>query len=237
MKTIYLKLMLASALAAVVLQAQDRPPVLQEAEVRLTIVSAHPNKQRNAPAVAWLEPVTSAQPLSFVPKGHYTLMQKNRMFIPHLQVVPVGSVVEFPNADPYFHNVFSMFDGKRFDLGLYEAGSSKSVTFSHEGVSYIFCNIHPEMSAIIVTLATPLYAIANKNEEVVLRHVPQGDYRLSVWMEGVPLSVLSALTRQVHVSPGVTNLDRIVVPASKEAAPHPNEYGTPYNPPSDSSIY
>ena len=79
---------------------------------------------------------------SFSPHGRYTLLQKNRTFIPHLQVIPAGSVVQFPNADPFFHNVFSLFNGKRFDLGLYEAGSSKSVTFPREGVSYIFCNIH-----------------------------------------------------------------------------------------------
>ena len=77
------------------------------------------------------------------------------MFTPHILVVPVGSVVRFPNADPFFHNVFSLFDGKRFDLGLYEAGSTKEVTFSREGLSYIFCNIHPEMSAVVISLSTP----------------------------------------------------------------------------------
>ena len=86
-------------------------------------------------------------------------LQKNRVFQPHLLIIPVGSVVQFPNADPFFHNVFSLFDGKRFDLGLYEAGSTKSVTFSREGVSYIFCNIHPEMSAVILTLSTSLYSV------------------------------------------------------------------------------
>jgi len=63
-------------------------------------------------------------------------------------VVPVGSVVDFPNHDPFFHNVFSLFDGKRFDLGLYEAGATNSVRFDRLGVSFLFCNIHPEMSAV-----------------------------------------------------------------------------------------
>ena len=65
-------------------------------------------------------------------------------------VVPVGSVVAFPNRDPFFHNVFSLFEGKRFDLGLYEAGSTRDVLFDKPGVSYIFCNIHAEMSAVVI---------------------------------------------------------------------------------------
>ena len=67
-----------------------------------------------------------------------------------------GSSVEFPNRDPWFHNVFSLFNGKRFDLGLYEAGSTRTVHFDREGISFIFCNIHPEMSAVIVVLRTPI---------------------------------------------------------------------------------
>ena len=101
----------------------------QSAEVRLRVVSSLPGDHRAVPAVVWLEPLPGTPALSFFHRGTTRLLQKNRMFIPHLQVIPVGSVVQFPNADPFFHNVFSLFEGKRFDLGLYEAGSSKSVTF------------------------------------------------------------------------------------------------------------
>ncbi len=111
------------------------------------------------------------------------------MFLPHLQVIPIGAVVQFPNADPFYHNVFSLFDGKRFDLGLYEAGSSKSVTFSREGVSYIFCNIHPEMSAVVIALPTSLFAIADPHDSFMLPNVPPGDYKLHLWIEGLPQSV------------------------------------------------
>ena len=71
------------------------------------------------------------------------LRQKNKAFDPHLLVITKGSSVQFPNLDPWFHNVFSLFNGKKFDLGLYEAGTSRTVHFDREGVSYIFCNIHP----------------------------------------------------------------------------------------------
>jgi len=101
-------------------------------------------------------PVASArQPI-------YRLIQKDKMFTPHLLVVPIGSQVEFPNQDPFFHNVFSLFNGKRFDLGLYESGTSRSVRFDREGVSYIFCNIHPEMGAIVLALNTPYYGISGR---------------------------------------------------------------------------
>src|SRR5438045_5108518 len=105
-----------------------------------------------------------------------TLTQKGKMFEPHLLVVQVGSVVDFPNRDPFFHNVFSLFDGKRFDLGLYEAGSSRDVRFNKPGISYIFCNIHPEMSAVVISLDTPYYALASPEGELVVPHVPPGKY-------------------------------------------------------------
>src|SRR6201996_2345555 len=92
-----------------------------------------------ADVVVWLTPL---QPGTVAPKaagpGGYRLVQKHKMFTPHLLVVPTGSSVEFPNQDPFFHNVFSLFNGKRFDLGLYESGTSRSVRVDREGPSYIF---------------------------------------------------------------------------------------------------
>jgi plastocyanin len=197
------------------------------AEVRLRIVSSEPGKHHSVPAVAWLESLAGTPALPFVPQGHYTLLQKNRTFIPHLQVIPAGSVVQFPNADPFFHNVFSLFEGKRFDLGLYEAGSSKGVTFSREGVSYIFCNIHPEMSAVIVSLRTPLYAIADSNDSILLSRIPPGDYKIQLWVEVVPQSSLAGLSRRIHLSEGPLDLGQIRVPIGSSST-HENKFGKPY---------
>ena len=158
------------------------------------------------------------------------MLQKNRTFIPHLQVIPVGSVVQFPNADPFYHNVFSLFEGKRFDLGLYEAGSSKSVTFSRQGVSYIFCNIHPEMSAVVVTLSTPLYAIADARNTFVLRGIPPGGYKLHLWIEGVPQSFLDGLGRPVYLSSRNLDLGTFSAPiASHMNMTHSTKFGNPYD--------
>jgi hypothetical protein len=151
------------------------------------------------------------------------------MFSPHLLVVPVGSVVAFPNADPFFHNVFSLFDGRRFDLGLYEAGTSRSVTFSREGVSYIFCNIHAEMSAVVISLETPFYGQADAQGVFHIRDVPEGDYDLSVWIEGQKQNELDRLTRRVHIAAGNTDLGAIRA-GRPDATQHLNKFGKPYEP-------
>lgn len=219
------------ALAYWTMSAQSRVEESETADVRLHIASPQSGKSHAVPAVVWLEPAPGTPAVSFVPQGHYTLLQKNRMFVPHLQVIPVGAVVQFPNADPFFHNVFSLFDGKRFDLGLYEAGSTKSVTFSREGVSYIFCNIHPEMSAVVLALSTPLYAVADASNAFILRTVPPGDYSLHIWIEGVPQSNLERETRRVHLASGTVDLGQIAAPMSGTGRlSHTNKFGKPYAP-------
>lgn len=212
------------SLAAAFASGQQATPA---SDVRLRIVSARAGKRSTLPAVVWLESAAGTSQPPFLPHGHYTLLQKNRMFSPHLQVIPVGAVVQFPNEDPFFHNVFSLFDGKRFDLGLYEAGSSKAVTFPREGVSYIFCNIHPEMSAVIVSLATPLYAIADTDDLLVLHGVPPGDYELHLWVEGAPPSFLAAQSRRIRVGAEGLDLGEVRVPAAPGTT-HDNKFGKPY---------
>jgi hypothetical protein len=216
--------------AAGLTYAQDQPSQTPSYELRLRIVSSLSGNHRAVPAVVWLEPLEGTTALPFVPRDHYTLLQKHRTFIPHLQVIPVGSIVQFPNADPFYHNVFSLFEGKRFDLGLYEAGSNKSVTFSRQGVSYIFCNIHPEMSAVVLTLSTPLYAIADGHNSFALRGVPEGDYRLHFWIEGVTQSALESLSRPVHISSHDLDLGAVSAPiAGPMNMAHPNKFGNPYD--------
>src|SRR5207248_6791371 len=119
--------------------------------------------------VIWLTPIDSNTPASPVAKQSLRLTQRNKSFEPHVLVVPVGSLVEFPNRDPFFHNVFSLFEGKKFDLGLYEAGTTRDVRFDKPGVSYIFCNIHPEMSAVVIAVQTPYYATSDARGDITIR--------------------------------------------------------------------
>jgi hypothetical protein len=220
----------AIALASFLALAQVSPASPARADVHLRLGLPAHGPRHPLTAVVWLEPIEGTPALPFPPHGRYTLMQKNRMFLPHLSVVPVGSVVTFPNADPFFHNVFSLFDGKRFDLGLYEAGSSKDVLFSREGYSYIFCNIHPEMSAVVLTLSTPLYAVADKDGRFVLHNVPPGTYNVKLWMEGVPQPVLDRLERRVHLPSGPVDLGEVRVPAPAQSLlDHANKFGRAYD--------
>jgi plastocyanin len=160
------------------------------------------------------------------------ITQHNKQFEPHLLVVQVGTVIEFPNRDPFFHNVFSQFDGKRFDLGLYEAGSTNSVKFDRLGVSFLFCNIHPEMSAVVVTVDTPYYAVADRSGRAVIANVPDGSYDLHVWSERAVAEDMKKPKRTVVISATNRNLPPLLIANNPNfTAAHKNKYGQDYVPP------
>lgn len=185
--------------------------------------------------VVWLSPVDARTPMRPFPAGKPRLTQHHKSFVPHLLVVPVGAVVEFPNRDPFFHNVFSLFEGKRFDLGLYEAGSTRNVSFDRPGVSYIFCNIHAEMSAVVIALDTPYFGISNKSGEIVIPQVPTGHYTMKVWYEAALPATLDTLTRDVNVTAGTSTLGVLQIPAGAAVSAHKNKYGMDYEPPAPDS--
>jgi plastocyanin len=191
--------------------------------------------------VVWLTPIAGAvtSPRASSSDTAGRLIQKNKSFEPHVLVVPAGSAVEFPNRDPFFHNVFSLFEGKRFDLGLYEAGSSRIVHFDRPGISYIFCNIHPEMSGVVITLTTPFYAVVHGQGQVEISGVPYGRYQFHIWSEGNgPENALPAV-REVTISESATSLGVVRVPApNRQNLAHKNKYGRDYDAPTpDSPIY
>lgn len=185
-----------------------------------------------AGVVVWLSPVDnmSAEAPSTMGNDHFVLTQKGKTFQPHLLVVPVGAVVEFPNRDPFFHNVFSLFEGKRFDLGLYEAGTTKEVHFTRPGVSYIFCNIHPEMSAVVISIPTPYYATSDSLGQIVIPHVSSGRYLLHYWYEGVQPDELEAMTKEVTISERVSSAGVLRLKPPGLLPPHKNKYGRDYDP-------
>ena len=186
--------------------------------------------------VVWLTPL-SPTTVDFKPKpGHYRLLQKDKTFTPHLLVIPTGSSVDFPNLDPFYHNVFSFFNGKRFDLGLYESGSSRTVHFDHDGVSYIFCNIHPEMSAVIITLSTPYFGVSAADGSITLHAIPPATYEMHVWAEGSSAGDLNALSRRVIVTPSQKDLGIVDVTVDSHLPAHKNKFGEDYQSPND-SIY
>jgi len=183
--------------------------------------------------VVWLNRLDQgASETSTLPTAKLQIVQKNKTFQPHLLVVPVGAVVNFPNRDPFFHNVFSLVDGKRFDLGLYEAGSTNSVRFDRLGVSFLFCNIHPEMSAVVVAVDTPYYGVSDRTGHVSIPNVPDGRYEMHVWYERSLPEDLKGLSRSVTLSTDKTNLGTISVPENPGfTSAHKNKYDQDYTPP------
>jgi hypothetical protein len=183
----------------------------------------------SANAVVWLEPVDGPRPVHpLLPRPR--LAQKHKHFQPHLLVVPIGTDVDFPNLDPFFHNVFSLFDGRRFDLGLYEAGQSRTVHFSLPGVSYIFCNIHPQMSAVVIALDTPYYAISTQHGGFQIAHVPPGRYVLKAWHEGSSADSLARVSREINVSSSPqTIVGELRIVQDEPALAHKNKYGADYD--------
>jgi len=118
--------------------------------------------------------------------GHEEMKQIDQEFVPHLLPILVGTTVDFPNMDPVFHNVFSYSKTKKFDLGRYSKGSSKSVTFDKPGVVKVFCEIHSSMLAHILVLEQPYFTMTERDGSFRLSEVPPGEYELHIWQENSP---------------------------------------------------
>ena len=168
---------------------------------------------------------------------HFTILQKDKTFSPHVLAIPVGSFVDFPNADPIFHNAFSSYSGQVFDIGLYPPGSNRSVRFTRAGVVRVFCNIHSSMSAMIAVLATPYFAITRRDGTFEIPDVAAGEYDLSVLHERATETALETLGRKVTVSQEALALPPIVISeAGYLPIPHKNKYGHDYPPESDGHL-
>jgi plastocyanin len=182
--------------------------------------------------VVWLTALDPVQrERSTNPPQHYRMVQRNKRFEPQLLVVPMGSVVDFPNADPWFHNVFSLYRGKRFDLGLYQAGSQKSIRFDRAGPSYLFCNIHPEMTGVILAVDSNLFALSDKAGHFSISGVPPGRYLIHVWHENASAETLQSLQKVIAIDSGNRILSTMTIPVTKQMhAEHKNKYGEGYDP-------
>jgi plastocyanin len=150
-----------------------------------------------------------------------TLTQRNRRFDPEIVVVPARSTVSFPNADPIFHNVFSLSKVKQFDLGYYPAGQTRAVRFDQPGIVHVYCHLHPDMSAAILVLSTALWARPVHDGSFSLPGIPPGTYELVVWHLSAGL-----FRRRVTVSRGETVAVDFVIPLEEsEPGAAPAERG------------
>jgi plastocyanin len=200
----------------------------QEASVRGSVEVLHHSEAAsgNADVVVWLTP---AQDASSVPSGPTArLLQKGKKFIPHVVAVTQGTEIEFPYQDLFFHNVFSIHQGKTIDLGLYESGAARKVRFTQAGVSYIFFNIHPEMSAVVVVLRTRYFAVTDQDGAFQIGPIPPGTYKLGIWYELSPEGELTSNPPTVEITPGENVLPKITLHSSDAPKEHFNKYGEPY---------
>ena len=190
--------------------------------------------------VVWLEPAPRNAPRAPAAGLHAKMIQKDKTFIPHVLAITVGTTVDFPNLDPIYHNAFSNYDGQLFDVSLYPPGSSRSVRFTRPGIVRVFCNIHASMSAVIVVLDTPYFAVTGANGAFEISNAPAGQYTMKVFHERATQATLDALSRPVTV----TDDDDAVLPpiviseSGYLPIPHKNKFGHDYPPaPDEGGMY
>ena len=148
--------------------AGGRPPAAESNEIRNVVLYL-----QNAPAS------------DAAPSARASMSQDDERFTPHVLPVLRGTTVDFPNADDVFHNVFSLSSARTFDLGRYPRGSAKSVAFEKSGVVQVFCHIHSDMSAVILVLDNPYFAVPASTGRYGIEDVPPGEYAVVGWHERI----------------------------------------------------
>jgi len=173
-----------------------------------------------ATAVVYAEPIDAVAPR--MPR-RVSLGQKNKTFQPRVLAAPVGSTVEFPNNDIIYHNVFSLSGPQPFDLGLYRAGESRSRTFTGPGTYRVFCNIHPQMTAVIIVAPSGFTTVASPDGRFTL-DLPPGRYRVTAVSERAsPVSAEITSTEGASTAPELT-LDE----STWVFTQHRNKFGKDY---------
>lgn len=161
-----------------------RPLPQLDRRVAVNDLGMSPSHASDVPlSVVYLESAPSAAFADEEPQ-RATLDQRNETFVPHVLAITVGTTVDFPNSDNTYHNVFSISKTKRFDLGHYAAGRSKSVRFDRPGIVRVFCEIHSHMSAFILVFSHRYFAVTGPEGRYQIGRVPPGRYTLSAWNEG-----------------------------------------------------
>jgi plastocyanin len=147
------------------------------------------------PALVYIDHVNGSFP---PPKENPHMSQKGMVFLPHILPVLKGSTVDFTNDDTVDHNVFSPpGSATPFNLGIYGTGVKKTQAFNHLGEVPLLCSIHPEMSAFVVVLQNPYFALTDNTGAFEIKNVPAGTYQLKIWDEKIKEAV-----QQVTVEAG-----------------------------------
>lgn len=140
------------------------------------------------------------------------IRQLNRQFVPDVAVVPAGGTVSFPNMDPIFHDVYSLSKPKRFDLGAYDKGQTRRVTFTKPGIVEIYCHLHPNMAATIVVTGNGYYAQPDRDGQYRIPNVPPGHYTLVAWHK-----TAGFFRKSIDVKPEQTTIADFLIPVDVDA--------------------
>jgi plastocyanin len=160
----------------------------------------------------------------------FTMTTRSKTFTPHVLAVPAGSTIAFPNEDPISHNLFSLTPGYTFDLGLYRKGPGKTHKFDTPGMVNVYCNIHPNMSAVVHVMSTPYFGFADAAGAYAF-DVPAGKYRLTAWNE-----LGGTVTSDVEVKADGTVAGATALTLDSRNfrfAQHTNKFGKTYKAPKD----
>jgi plastocyanin len=152
------------------------------------------------------------------------VVMKGKEFRPRVVAVPQGGTVDFPNEDPVFHNVFSVSGQNRFDLDLYKRPKTKSWTFQNAGVARVYCNIHPQMSAVVLVRDNPYFTTAAADGTFTIEGVPAGRWRLKAWQERAPEAAVEVTVPEDGRVSASVRLDA----SAWKRVQHKNKFGKDY---------
>lgn len=212
-------MVLAAARAPAVPVAAQRGPLVSG---KVVVLDKGDKPARDAgQAVVWLE---AAAPGPVTPVTAH-IVTSDKEFKPRVVVVPVGSTVDFPNSDPFDHNVFSLSEEGPFDLGLYGRGTARSAQFKRPGIIRVYCNVHAQMSAFVVVRDGPWFTQPAGDGTFSLGPVPPGRYTVHAWHERAAAFAPESL---VVTASGVSGLDLTLDARGYKFVQHLNKFGQPY---------
>lgn len=195
----------AAAPGAIRGRVEIRKPVPnQDRRPTIALLGTPPERPRPSPPPSVVYLVTAPRGAFEQTDGGRAVMdQRNETFLPHVLAVNTGTMVDFPNSDRTYHNVFSLSKASKFDLGRYATGRSKAVRFDRPGIVRVFCDIHSHMNAFILVFSHPYFALTDADGRYRIDNVPPGTYQVVAWNEGI-----ASDPRSVTVADsGATELD------------------------------
>lgn len=188
-------------------------------------------KRHHEGVVVFVDEVERPRSVS-TPTAHAVVRQQHKRFDPEVLPIVVGTTVDFPNDDTIYHNVFSLSKAKPFDLGIYEQGGSRSVTFDQPGLVKLYCNIHSQMAAYILVLPNAYFAMTDPHGRFVIADAPLGTATVRAWY---PRSREQPERKVVVTARGIQNLDfsvveslRLEIREETISLEHKNKWGQDY---------